>query len=379
MIAGFYNHDKAHDASLDLDKLLKLKQYSLEDEDKNKILLKIIKEQLVSAKKNKCIKNFFERENTDIDSINSVEDVPPLPVQMFKYFDLATCPKEEVVKILKSSGTTSGSQSRIPLNKNTTINQIKALKSILSDYLGEKRRLFLVIDHEGINDPRLEITARTAGVRGLSIYAKKTEYLLKEEDGKLSLNLPVINRLLENYADEEVYVFGFTYIIWSIFYKQIKERDIKFKFRFRDVKIFHSGGWKKLKEEQVSKEDFSKEIANVFNTDQSSVYDFYGMAEQTGIIFVDCEYGNKHVPNFSQVIVRDIQTLKPCDINEPGLIEVMSILSDSYYCQAILTEDIGYIVGVDDCPCGRKGRYFRFQSRRERVELRGCGDTFREV
>jgi phenylacetate-coenzyme A ligase PaaK-like adenylate-forming protein len=157
------------------------------------------------------------------------------------------------------------------------------------------------------------------------------------------------------------------------------ESDIKFKFKFKDVKIFHSGGWKKLKEEQVSKEDFSKEIANVFNTEQSSVYDFYGMAEQTGIIFVDCEYGNKHVPIFSQVIVRDIQTLKPCDINEPGLIEVMSILSDSYYCQAILTEDIGYIVGIDDCPCGRKGRYFRFQSRLEKVELRGCGDTFREV
>ena len=374
MIAGNYL-GKENDLSLDT--LLKLKQYSLKDEEKNKILLKIIKEQLVSAKKNKYIKNFFERENTDIDSINSVEDVPPLPVQMFKYFNLATCPKDQIVKILKSSGTTSNIPSKVPLNKNTTINQIKALKSILSGYLGKKRRLFLVIDHEGINDPRIELSARTAGVRGLSIYAKKIYYLLKEEDGKLLLNLPVINRLLENYNDEEVYVFGFTYIIWSTFYKQIMERDIRFKFK--DVKIFHSGGWKKLKEEQVTKDEFSKEIANVFNTDKSSVYDFYGMAEQTGIIFVDCEYGNKHIPNFSQVIVRDLQMLQPCDINEPGLIEVLSILSDSYYCQAILTEDIGYIVGIDDCPCGRKGRYFKFKSRMEKVELRGCGDTFREV
>ena len=376
MNAGNYL-DKMHDISLDT--LLKLKQYSLKDEEKNEILLKIVKEQLVYAKNNKYIKNFFEREDIDINNINSIENVPPLPVQMFKYFNLATCPKDQIVKILKSSGTTSDVSSKVPLNKNTTINQIKALKSILSDYLGKKRRLFLVIDHEGINDPRLELSARTAGVRGLSIYAKKIEYLLKEEDGKLLLNLPVINRLLEDYDDEEVYVFGFTYIIWSTFYKQIMERDIRFKFKFKDVKIFHSGGWKKLKEEQVTKDVFSKEIANVFNTDKSSVYDFYGMAEQTGIIFVDCEYGNKHVPNFSQVIVRDIQTLQPCDINEPGLIEVMSILSDSYYCQAILTEDIGYIVGIDDCPCGRKGRYFRFKSRLEKVELRGCGDTFREV
>ena len=83
------------------------------------------------------------------------------------------------------------------------------------------------------------------------------------------------------------------------------------------------------------------------------------MAEQTGIIFVDCACGNKHVPAFSQVIIRDPFTLEPCSPGT-GLIEVMSILADSYYDQAVLTEDLGMLVGVDDCPCGRKGRYFRF-------------------
>ena len=360
-----------------LDAILKLKQYSLKDEEKNKILLDIIKEQAASAiKNNRFIKNFFEKQNIDIADIHAVEDVPPMPVQMFKYFDLSTCPKDEIIKILKSSGTTSNMMSRIPLNKNTAANQTKSLTSILADYLGQKRRLFIVIDHEGINSPKHELSARTAGVRGLSIYSKKSFYLLKEENGKLTLNLPVIQELLDNYKDEEAYVFGFTYIIWSIFYRQVLGKNIK--FNFKDVKIFHSGGWKKLKEEQVSKEEFSEEISSIFRTDSKNIYDFYGMAEQTGIIFVDCEYGHKHVPNFSQIIIRNTQTLEPCGINEAGLIEVMSILSDSYYCQAILTEDFGCIIGIDDCPCGRKGRYFGFKSRMENAELRGCGDTFRE-
>jgi hypothetical protein len=56
----------------------------------------------------------------------------------------------------------------------------------------------------------------------------------------------------------------------------------------------------------------------------------------------------------------------------------MSILADSYYGQAILTEDLGHLVGIDDCPCGRKGKYFRFNSRVEKAEVRGCGDTFKE-
>lgn len=367
--------DESNDISLD--RLLKLKQYSLKDEEKNKILLTIIKQQLVKGiSNNKYIKNFFEKQNISIDDINSIDDVPPMPVQMFKYFDLSTCPKDQIVRILKSSGTTSQIQSRVPLNKHTVINQIKALNSILSDYLGNKRKIFLVIDHEGINESGQELSARTAGVRGLSIFSKKTFYLLKEENGKLILNLPAIKKITEEYSDKEVYVFGFTYIIWSTFYKQIIEKNIT--FNFQDVKIFHSGGWKKLKQEQVSKEKFSKEIANIFHADTKNVYDFYGMVEQTGIIFIDCEHGNKHVPNFSQIIIRNVQNLKPCSINEMGLIEVMSILSDSYYCQAILTEDLGYVVGVDDCPCGRKGKYFRFTSRVEKVEVRGCGDTFRE-
>jgi phenylacetate-coenzyme A ligase PaaK-like adenylate-forming protein len=360
-----------------LDYLLKLKQYSLNDEEKNKILLDIMKFQIKSSiNNNKYIKNFFKRNNADIQIISSVEQIPPMPVQMFKYFDMATCPKDRIVRILKSSGTTSKFQSKVPLSKVTIMNQIKGINSILSDYLGQKRKIFLVIDHVGVNSQDYEISARTAGVRGLSMRSKKIFYLLIEESGKLKLNIPVINDLINNYGDEDIYAFGFTFIVWSIFFKQMEQS--KLKLNFKNAKVFHSGGWKKLKEQQVSKEELSEGISRIFGTDKSKIYDFYGMAEQTGVIFVDCENKNKHVPNFSQIIIRNYQTLKPCKIGEVGLIEVMSVLSDSYYCQAILTEDLGYVLGIDDCPCGRKGRYFRFTSRMEKVEIRGCGDTFRE-
>lgn len=63
-------------------------------------------------------------------------------------------------------------------------------------------------------------------------------------------------------------------------------------------------------------------------------------------------------------------------MGETGIIEVLSVLPTSYPGQAVLTEDQGLLAGVDDCPCGRKGRYFRFISRIEQAELRGCGDTF---
>ena len=357
--------------------LLTREPYSTKDRQKNKDLMPIIREQLKTARRNnRQIDDFFTKQGIDIEAIQKPEDVPYIPVQMVKHFDLRTCPEQEIVKILQSSGTTGGTPSRIPLDKATTLNQIKALKSILSGYLGNNRKIFLVIDHEGINSPKLAFSARTAGVRGLSIYAKKTFYLLKEEEGKLSLNMPVIRDIVKNYAHEDVYAFGFTYIIWTVFYEQLKKEGIRFSFD--NFTLFHGGGWKKMRDLAVSKETFSGTIAEVFDASPDRILDFYGMAEQTGIIFVDCEHGNKHVPCFSQVIIRDPFTLEPCDNGKTGLIEVMSVLADSYYDQAVLTEDLGVQIGVDDCPCGRKGRYFRFVSRVEKAELRGCGDTFRE-
>ena len=360
-----------------LEDLLQMPQYSLDDSEKNEVILKLIKEQLPKAMANPHIRNLFQKQGIDIERIQNVEDVPFIPVQMFKYFDLSTNPDDKIARVVKSSGTTSGSQSIIPISKETAANQIKGLKSILENYLGQKRRVMIAIDHMGINDPKREITARGAGVRGFSIFAKEILYVLKEySNGELVLDMPVIEKLQREYADKDVYAFGFTYIIWKIFYKQMKERGLKLKFN--DAIVFHGGGWKKLTAERVSKEEFSRTVADLIGTSPERVHDFYGMAEQTGIIFIDCEHGNKHVPNFSQVIVRDLRTLKPCKVGEKGLIEVMGVLSNSYYSYAILTEDIGHLEGMDGCPCGRRGRYFRFDSRVEKAELRGCGDTFRE-
>ena len=41
----------------------------------------------------------------------------------------------------------------------------------------------------------------------------------------------------------------------------------------------------------------------------------------------------------------------------------------------MLSDDIGKILGVDDCACGRKGKYFRFEKRTEKADIKGCGDT----
>ena len=58
-----------------------------------------------------------------------------------------------------------------------------------------------------------------------------------------------------------------------------------------------------------------------------------------------------------------------------GLVQLITPLAQSYPGHNILTEDIGEIFGIDDCKCGRKGKYFKIYGRLEHSEIRGCSDT----
>jgi phenylacetate-coenzyme A ligase PaaK-like adenylate-forming protein len=149
------------------------------------------------------------------------------------------------------------------------------------------------------------------------------------------------------------------------------------KFRLKAT-VIHSGGWKKLQAQQVNKGIFNKEISQILGIKPEDVHDMYGLVEQVGVVFIDCEEGNKHVPNFAEVIIRNPLTMKEVKKGEIGLIEILSILPKSYPGQALITEDLGLFLGADDCKCGRKGTYFKFISRVEESEARGCGDTYFE-
>ena len=100
------------------------------------------------------------------------------------------------------------------------------------------------------------------------------------------------------------------------------------------------------------------------------------MVEQTGCVYMQCEYGHLHASVFSDVIMRRSKDFSVCDIGEQGIIQVVSMLPESYPGHSLLTEDEGTILGVDDCPCGRKGKYFKIKGRLKNAEIRGCSDTY---
>ena len=100
------------------------------------------------------------------------------------------------------------------------------------------------------------------------------------------------------------------------------------------------------------------------------------MAEQTGSIYMECECGHLHAASYSEVIMRRSLDFSVCDIGEKGLLQVISPAAQSYPGHSLLTEDEGIILGIDDCPCKRKGKYFKVTGRTAGAEIRGCSDTY---
>ena len=124
----------------------------------------------------------------------------------------------------------------------------------------------------------------------------------------------------------------------------------------------------------MTREAFAAGVAEVFGCAVERVVDFYGMVENVGVIYPDCECGYKHVPAFAAVIVRDPLTLRPVKQGEQGLVQVCSALPTSFPGFLVLTDDIAEVIRYDGCACGRRGISFRFVKRVPQVEIRGCGN-----
>lgn len=318
-------------------------------------------------------RNLIKNTNFENSPTLPLEEYPFLPVRMFKLFDLCSVPEDEIVKTMTSSGTTGQRVSKIFLNRTTSANQTKALTKISSDFLGTKRLPMLIIDSKSVLSDRNLFSARGAGILGYSMLGHHVTYALDEN---MNLDMDIVLDFLKQFQNQEILLFGFTYIIWEHFYKTLFKRREQNKVipDFSKGILIHGGGFKKMIQEAVDNDTYKNELKKVCGIEK--VYNYYGMVEQTGSVFMECECGNLHASVFSDVIIRNFKDLSVCGYGEKGFIQLISLLPDSYPGHSILTEDIGEIIGEDCCPCKRKGKIIKIHGRIQKAEIRGCSDTY---
>lgn len=300
-----------------------------------------------------------------------LEEAPFLPVSLFKTRELRSVEPGEVVKTLTSSGTSGQPVSRIYLDSVTARLQSRTLVKILQHFLGVERRPMIFLDHQAVLRDRRAASARGAAILGLLPFGRQPFFALDEA---MALDLAGLEDYLERAGDRSPVLFGFTFMVWQYFVQALEQTGRRLSLP--KAILLHSGGWKKLEALQVGPEEFRQRVQAVAGIE--TVLNYYGMVEQVGSVYLENPLHHLHAPIYSDVIIRDTNTLEPLAPGQPGLIQVVSALPESYPGHSLLTEDLGVVEGCDDPATGMSGQYFRMLGRLPRAELRGCSDTFQQ-
>ena len=358
-----------------IERLLSGDPYRMPSEEKTAVVLEILKDEIdYACERNAELQNYVRHWPVDFRLAQSIVELPYLPVGILKAQPpLSLVGAGEIRRTLTSSSTTGQMPSRVVLDSPTARRMTKGVVVIVQDFIGAARRPYLVVDVPDSVRARDELGARGAAIQSLQPFAKEVTYGLgHDSQGELKLDLDKVLDFAKARRGGPVLVYGFTYILWKYLVQPLMADGISLDMP--DVRILHSGGWKKLQKEAVEKQAFNEGVARVFGCSPDCVIDFYGMVENVGVIYPDCPEGNKHVPRFGEVIVRDPLTLEPVGAGGCGILQVCSVLPSSFPGHLLLTEDIAEVVMYDGCPCGRRGTGFRFAGRVPKAEIRGCGN-----
>ncbi|MGA3006707.1 MAG: acyl-protein synthetase [Opitutaceae bacterium] len=356
--------------------LLAGEPYRLEADLHDSALLALLQKELAFAcERSGSFRHYVESWPMDYRTATCVADLPYLPVGVFKTQPpLALIERSEITRTLASSATTGQVPSRVVLDAATSKRMTKGVMTIIRDFIGPARRPYLVVDTPATLAGGGELGARGAAIQGLRSFATDVVCCLgSDADGNLTLELDKLFDFAAQWKDAEVLVYGFTYVLWNHLVKGLEAKGLT--LNLPKARVLHSGGWKRLQQQAVTKEVFARGVAAAFGCAPDRVVDFYGMVENVGVVYPDCEQGNKHVPVFAGVIVRDPLTLQPVAAGQRGLLQICSVLPTSFPGFLVLTEDIAEVIRPDGCPCGRRGLAFRFVSRAPKAEVRGCGNV----
>jgi hypothetical protein len=293
-----------------------------------------------------------------------LEEVPYLPVRVFKSADLKSVDESQVRVRMSSSGTSGLRKSKIAIDSETSKLQSRALAHNFSTMLGKTRRPMLAISPVLASE---DFTAQQAAINGFATLCSGTTYALKA-DG--TLDLEVIMEFLTKNSSEQFLVFGFTFQLWQ-FFQQVKNAGIK--LNFSNATILHGGGWKKLESLRVSDLIFRETASEVVEC--KDVRNYYGMIEQTGSIYFECKEGSLHAPSEGGAIIRHPVTLEAQPLGAEGLIQVFSTIQRSYPGHSLLTEDVGIVGEYGSCSCKHLSSTLKVIGRVSNAEIRGCSDA----
>ena len=321
-----------------------------------------------------CNKEKFLPEN-----LISYEQIPQIPyifVNVFKEWKLTSVPDSQISVTLSSSGT-GGKKSAIHLD-NISLDRVTRMATHIYDAYGivntEQSANYLCFTYDPKIAGDVGTTFTDELMRGFTKTAKVFYALQWDLNTKqFFFDLEECLATLERFASEDIplRILGFPAYTYTVVQELLVRRKTGLQFR-QDSYVLIGGGWKTLADKEIPKFRFRHEISEALRIPEKNIRDLFGMVEH-GVPYVDCEYGELHIPIYSRVYVREPRTMKILPPGNIGLFQFITPYINSFPSISLLGSDLGYV--RTDCKCGRNAPYIVILGRGGIKKHQGCAIT----
>lgn len=300
-----------------------------------------------------------------------LEKLPFLPTLLFKHRRMFSVPDRRIAVKATSSGT-SGSFSEIGFDIGSLLCGLKMVIKI-----GKERGIFSLVPCRyivtGYKPHRGNRTAVTKTAFGATLFTPcvSRKYILNYKNGKYSPDFEGVISAVKRYAENKLPVrfMGFPAYMYFLL-REMERRGILLRLP-KGSKILLAGGWKQFYAEQTDKETFYKLAFKVLGIADKNIVEFYGAVEHP-IMYCDCPRHHFHIPVYSRVIIRDVDTLKPLKTGEAGLVNLITPMVAATPVLSVMTDDLGVLHDGSECGCGIRAPYLEIIGRVAPDSIKTC-------
>lgn len=307
----------------------------------------------------------------DLKESKDMEKLPFLPTWVFKNHLLFSMPKKRMLIQATSSGT-KGKFSRIGFAFGDLWSGLRMVLRV-----GRWRNLFSICPAHyivlGYKPHKGNETAVTKTAYGATLFtpALSRTFALRMKEGGYEPDLDGVIAAIVKHSRGcfPVRFMGFPSYLYFVLQK-MEEQKIEVRLP-KGSKILLGGGWKQFYTEQVDKQTLYGLAEKILGVKESEIIEFFGAVEHP-ILYCDCARHHFHVPVYSRVIIRDVDTLKPVKTGRTGMVNLITPMTFATPILSIMTDDLGVLHDGEECGCGIKSPYLEIIGRIGFQDIQTC-------
>ena len=311
--------------------------------------------------------------------IEDIASIPTIPVDFFKTHEVRSIEKDEI-KIHATSSGTMGQKSQIFIDKSTlklgTRMIIKAM--LYHKFVSIIPTNYLILGYEPKAGNEMGNVKVLTGMTRLAP-AKEKVFAIRSMGDAYKIDYFGVMSALKRYAKQRlpVRIMGFPSYLYMML-TAMKEMNMSpLKLNKKSI-VFTGGGWKKYNDMAIQKEALYALVEEMLGIPSENCRDFYSAVEHS-VAYPECRHHRMHVPIWSRVLIRDVNTLEPLGFNQAGFLNFISPLVSSMPLSSVLMGDMAVLRDGSQCGCGITTPYFEILGRAGTHVSKTCATSASEL